>query len=307
MIGVWLAHALRSRGDEVLIITRRKEESEGDVHWNPEKGIDGLSRLEGIDTVVHLAGAPIADRPWTHSRRKILRSSRIASAHVLQDALSRLSAPPTLYVGAGGLGRFGDRGDDIIDDDADPGSGFLADLATDWEAAHFKAVDLGCRVAVLRMSIVLSPTGGAFPLMVKPFRLGIGGWLGNGRQYTSWISVRDAVGALLFLLDNPACSGSYNGCTPEPCRNKAWFKALGRALNRPVLTHAPKWALRGALGDLADDLFLASLRPVPRKLLQAGYSFQDPDIEQTFRWMIEEMDRGGPAMAHMPRPTRGWR
>ena len=304
VLGTWLAKELRDRGDEVFIITRQKELTQWDIQWNPKKGIQNVGRLEGLDGVFHLAGAPIADRPWTTSRREELRDSRIRSAESLRNSLAKLKTPPPVYIGAGGLGRFGDRGDEIIDDDATVGEGFLAELATDWEDAHFEATSLGCRVAVLRMSIVLAPTGGALPLMLKPFRLGIGGWLGNGRQYTSWISIRDAVGAFIFLLDNPSCSGGFNGSAPESCRNKIWFKSLGRALNRPVLTHAPKWALRGALGDLADDLFLASLRPVPRKLLQAGYRFQDADLEKTFEWAIREIEQEGSLMERTPRTGR---
>jgi len=304
MMGTILADSLRNRGDEVFIIGRGASKGPRQIRWNPKRGIEGASVLDGLDTVFHLAGAPIADRPWTQSRRKVLRESRVDSAITLQRELAKLSRPPKTYIGVGSLGLFGDCGEQIVDDDATHGDGFLAELSRDWEDAHFGARSLGCRVAVLRMSIVLSPTGGAFPLMVKPFRLGIGGWLGNGKQYTSWISVRDAVAALIFLMDNENATGGFNGTAPESCRNKLWFKALGRVLNRPVLTHAPKWALRGALGDLADELFLASIRPVPRKLLQAGFKFQDHDIEQTFQWLISELDNNGPLMRLQPTTRR---
>lgn len=304
MMGTILADALRRRGDEVFIIGRGAPKDPRQIRWNPNRGIEGVSVLDGLDTVFHLAGAPIADRPWTQSRRKILRESRIESALVLQRELAKLDRPPKHYIGVGSLGLFGDCGEQIVDDDAEHGDGFLADLSREWEEAHDNATSLGCRVAVLRMSIVLSPTGGAFPLMVKPFRLGIGGWLGNGKQYTSWISVRDAISALIFLMDNDSAVGGFNGTAPESCRNKFWFKALGRVLNRPVLTHAPKWALRGALGDLADELFLASIRPVPRKLLQAGFKFQDYDIEDTFHWLVSELDGNGPLMQLQPTTRR---
>jgi hypothetical protein len=300
MIGTWLAHTLRARGDDVYILTRGKPVFGGELQWNPLKNIPKVEVLEGMDAVVHLAGAPIADRPWTKARRTVLRDSRIQCTKILLRELSRLKSPPKHFIGCGGLGRFGDRGEELLDDDDEAGTGFLADLAVDWEEAQMKATTLGCRTAVLRMSIVLSPTGGAFPLMVKPFRVGIGGWLGNGRQHTSWISIRDAVGAFAFLLDNVTCVGGFNGTAPEASRNKEWCKALGRVLNRPVLTHAPKWALRGALGELADDLFLASLRPIPRKLQQAGYKFVDSDIEATFRWLVDELDNDGPSMKYAP-------
>jgi uncharacterized protein (TIGR01777 family) len=261
------------------------------VQWDPARGIPNLAALEGIDTVVNLTGAPIADRPWTKARRKVLWESRIDATETLIAALATLSSPPRVFLGSGGLGYFGDRGEELVDDDDPPGTGFLPDLSRAWEAAHLSAgPKLGARAAVLRMSMVLSPEGGVFPLMVKPFRY-VGGWVGNGRQYTSWISIRDCVGAFLWLNDHPENTGGLNGTVPVPIRNKEWCKALGRVLHRPVITHAPKWALRGALGDLADELFLASLRAVPRKLTESGYAFVDTDAEATFAWLVSELDR----------------
>jgi len=257
------------------------------VQWDASKGIQGLSRLEGLDGVFNLTGAPIADRPWTKKRREILFDSRILATEVILDSLSQLERPPGFFIGAGGLGLFGDCGDRVIEDDGEPGTGFLAELSSAWEAAHLSASDvLGCRAAVLRMTIVLSHTGGVFPLMVLPFSYGIGGWLGNGKQYTGWISDRDAVSAFLFVAENPELSGAFNATVPEPTRNKEWCKALGRALNRPVMTHAPKWALRGALGELANDLFLASIRAVPKRLTDAGFEFQDTEAEATFARLV---------------------
>jgi uncharacterized protein (TIGR01777 family) len=292
MIGTALADALRARGDEVLILTRGPARGPHDVKWDPAKGSVDTARLEGLDAVYNFAGAPIANRPWTKQRRQVLWESRIDSTKVLIDALGALQKPPPVYLGTGGLGRFGNRGDEIIDDDAAPGTGFLAELSVAWEEAHLQARRIGCRPCVLRMNIVLSPKGGAFPLMVTPFRIGIGGWLGNGLQYTPWITIRDAVAAFLHLQGTPSCEGGFNGTIPEPPTNYEWSKALGRALHRPVLTHAPKWALRGALGELADELLIASCRAVPRKLLESGFTFQDVESEAAFRWLLEEMAKG---------------
>jgi uncharacterized protein (TIGR01777 family) len=291
MIGTHLARALRERGDEVWILTRGEPTEDHMLQWDLGKGVQGVAQLEGLDGVFNLTGAPIADRPWTRKRRAVLRESRIEATEVILDSLATLSAPPKFFVGAGGLGVFGDCGDTEIPDDGEPGSGFLAELSLDWENAHLRASEvLGCRSAVLRMSIVLSHTGGAFPLMVLPFRYGIGGWLGNGQQYTSWISDRDCVAAFLFVADDPELQGRFNATVPQPTRNKEWVKALGRALSRPVMTHAPKWALRGALGELANDLFLASIRAVPRRLLGAGFEFSDPDAEETFARLVRAGD-----------------
>lgn len=289
MIGQWLAEALRARGDHVVILTRRSPRSADELQWDPNRGIQQLSRLEGLRGVFNLTGARIADRPWTRARREVLMGSRVGATEVLLDSLSRLETPPDVYVGVGHIGLFGDRGEAFIDDDDPPGSGFLADLAIAWEGAHMAAENLGCRAAVLRMCIALSPTGGSFPLLVRPFNY-VGGWLGNGRQYMSWMSIRDCVGALLHLVDTEGCSGVFNGTVPEPVRNYEWCKALGDVMGVPVVTHAPKWALRGALGELADGLFLASVRAVPRKLLESGYEFQDPHASETFQWLLAELE-----------------
>ncbi len=290
MIGRALVDALRRRGDEVVIISRHKLDDPAAVKWDPVKGVQRRASLEGLDGLFNLAGAPLATRPWTQRRRVTLRSSRINATERLLEDLGDLDQPPRAYVGAGLLGLFGDGGEQVLHEDAPRGVGFLADLAAEWEAAHLGAADFGARASVLRMSIVLSPSGGVFPLMVRPFRM-MGGWLGNGQQWTSWLSIRDCVGSLVHIMDTESCEGSFNGTVPEPLRNKAWLQALGRVLHRPVRTHAPKWALRGALGDLADELLIASVRAVPTKLIQSGYDFVDPEPEEAFRWMVAEIDR----------------
>jgi uncharacterized protein (TIGR01777 family) len=289
MIGTLLAQALRARGDEVRIVTRRLPKTGEEVRWDPVRGEIEVGKLEGIDGVVNLAGAPIADRPWTRARRKVLWESRIDATKMLIDSLRAAKIRPRVWVGAGGLGRFGSRGEDELDDDASPGSGFLADLSVAWEQAQLDAEKIGSRAATFRMAIVLDPHGGALPLMVKPFKIGIGGWLGDGRQFTSWITGRDAVNGFVHLLDNDASAGGYNGTVPVPTRNYEWCRALGRAVHKPVLTHAPKWAVRGALGELADDLFLASVRAVPRKLTSEGFKFLDPDPEAAFASLVAQL------------------
>lgn len=287
MIGTWLANTLRDRGDEVVTVSRFQPQSDDELGWTMSRGIADVRRLEGFDAVVNLTGAPIADRPWTKMRRRNLRESRIDATHVLLQSLARLDKPPKVYVGIGHLSYYGDRGETILDESDDIGEGFLADLSRDWEQAHLSATDvLGARSAVLRMAVSLSPTGGVFPLMMQPFRVGLGGWLGTGKQFLPWISIRDTVAAICFLLDRDGLSGVFNGCVPEPTRQKEWAKALGRALDRPVVRNAPRWALRGAFGELADTFFLASIRAVPRKLQQAGFRFQDTDAEATFRWLV---------------------
>lgn len=290
MLGTWLTRALRARGDEVLVITRQDPKNEAQIQWDPARGVLVPRQLERLDVVFNLGGAPLADRPWTRQRRRVLADSRVKATEVLLDSLSQLEAPPKVFIGAGGLGYFGDRGDEILDDDGAVGSGFLAELCQEWEEASLVATRrIGARAAVLRMSVALSPTGGAFPLMVRTFRY-FGGWLGNGRQYTPWISVHDATAAFVHLADHDTCRGPFNGTVPAPTPNKDWMKAMGRVMHRPVLTHAPRWALRGALGELADSMLIASIRAVPRKLLDSGFQWIDTEAEVTFQKLKDEMD-----------------
>ena len=290
MIGTEVANRHRERGDEVVILTRRARAPDH-LQWDPRKGSTERKRFDGCGVLYNFAGAPIADRPWTKARREELWASRVDFTRALLDSFAGVDSPPPVYVGAGGLGRFGDCGDRYIDDDDPPGDGFLAELSMAWEEQHLLAREvIGARACVSRMGMVLSGTGGALPLMVKPYRLGLGGWLGNGKQYTSWISVRDAVSVFVFLADNESCEGAFNGTVPEPIRNKEWCKALGRALHRPVLTHAPKWVLRGALGEFADSLLLASVRAVPRKLTERGFTFEDVDAQTTFESLIAAVE-----------------
>lgn len=272
-----------------MILTRQRPTSADEVRWDPVKGL-APGPLEGIDGVFDLVGEHLADRPWTKQRRRKLVDSRVQATRTLLDALSALEQPPGVFVGVSSLGYFGDRGDSFVDDEDPPGTGFLADLSVEWERAQLAATEvLGARSSVLRMSVVLAPDGGAFPLMVRPFRY-VGGWLGNGRQYSPWITIRDCVGALLHIADTPQCEGPFNGTVPTPITNKAWLKAFGRVMHRPVGNIAPKWALKGAFGELADQLLLASIRAVPRKLVESGYAFVDPDAEEAFRWLLLEFE-----------------
>lgn len=299
MIGTWLVRALRERGDEVWIVGRRPAREPGRVQWDPTRGVSQLRALDGLDVLVNLAGAPLADRPWTKQRRKVLFDSRVRATEALIASLESLERPPATYVGVSSLGLFGDRGEEWIEDDSPPGAGFFAELCTAWELAHLESEALGSRAVVLRPSVVLSPTGGVFPYMIRPFRY-LGGWLGHGRQYTPWIDIRDFVRAVIHVASRPDCRGPMNATVPEPPQNKALFQDFGRVMETPVVTHAPRWALRGALGDLADQLLIASVRARPRRLLASGFAFEHTDAEATFRWLVEQFDLSVP-----PEPRGG--
>lgn len=287
-IGRGLVPALRARGDEVLIVTRKAPRGPDELRWDPDKGVEKASRLEGLDGVFNLAGEPLANRPWTRQRRARLWSSRVDATATLVGVLGGLQRRPGVLVGVSSAGLYGDHGEERVDEATPAGSGFLAEMSAAWEASNVTASSFGARVAVLRMTVVLAPDGGAFPNVVLPFRY-MGGWLGDGRQYMGWISRRDATRALVHLATRTDLSGAFNGTVPEPVTNREWSGALGRALNRPVVTHAPRWALRGALGELADALFLASIRVVPTRLLGSDFTFEDTSVEDTFRWLLADM------------------
>lgn len=286
-LGGLLRQALAARGDEPWVLTRQPARGPGQLRWDPARGFTDPASVPQLDAVVNLAGAAIADRPWTRARRKVLWESRVDVTASLIAALAARPSPPRVYLGASSLGFFGDRGDDWLDEGAPVGAGFLAELSQAWEEQHAASERaLACRAVWLRMTVVLSNAGGAFPLLVRPFQLALGGWLGDGRQYTSWIGDRDAVAAWLWALDRAATRGPLHATVPSPIPNYDWVKALGRALHRPVLTKAPKWALRGALGELADDLYLASIRARPAVLERSGFRFVEPEVEAVFRRLV---------------------
>lgn len=288
LIGTALCAALRARGDEVVVLSRKPRDEEGWLRFDNARGITPLRGAEGMDAIVHLMGAPLATRAWTPARRKVLMDSRVEVTNTLMASLEKLERPPKVFVGVGTVGRFGGQGDDWIDDDDPPGTGFLAELGVAWEAVQEQAARrIGARAAILRMGVVLSGAGGIVPPLLTPFRYGFGGWLGDGRQYTPWISMRDCVGALMHLIDTPTCVGGFNGNVPDPIRHRAWCEAFGEAVGQEVTQPAQTWVVRGALGELADAMLLASFRARPRKLLESGFRFQDPQLLPMLKRIVE--------------------
>jgi len=270
----------------VIVLTRRKPQNDQEIRWDIRRGLKDRRPLKDVDAVLNFVGEPLAARPWTPARRKLLLESRIRPTERLVRDLQMAGATPKVLVGPGSLGFYGDRGEEVLDETLAAGTGFLAELSSTWEEAHLEAAtQLGARGAVLRMFMALDAEGGALPLLASPFRYGLGGYVGSGEQFTPWISLRDAVRAFLFLVDGEG-HGVFNGTVPHPVRNKAWCSALGTALGKPAKVQAPRWAVRGALGELGDAVFVASIRAVPRRLVEAGFAFEDTDIEETFQGLF---------------------
>jgi uncharacterized protein (TIGR01777 family) len=284
LIGTALVQALRARGDEVLRLVRRPVGAPDELTWDPRAGQAPVEALAEVDGLVHLAGAGIGDQRWTPQRKQEIRDSRVQGTSTLATALAAVGssgrAKPPVFVSGSAIGYYGDRGEEELDETSPPGTGFLAEVCQAWEAATAPAAEAGARVALLRTGVVLSARGGALARQLPLFRLGLGGTLGDGRQWLSWITLRDEVHAILACLDRPELEGPVNLTAPTPVRNAEFTQALGRVLKRPARFGVPRGALRLALGgQLTDEALLASQRVLPRRLVEAGFAFQDPTLE----------------------------
>jgi len=282
-VGTALVRKLAGAGHTVCRLVRpesaAREGTPGgfDVAWNPATGELGGAGV-GADAVVNLSGASIAEGRWNAQRKALLRSSRLDTTRALVAALAKMNARPSVLVSTSAIGIYGNRGDEVLTEESQAGSDFLAELAKDWEAEAVKAEALGIRVVFVRFGIILSRHGGALAKMMLPFKFGAGGKIGSGRQWMSWITLEDTVEILRLALENAAVRGPVNVVAPNAARNSEFTKELAKALHRPALFPAPAFALRLALGEMADALLLSSQRVAPQKLQQLGYRFLHPDL-----------------------------
>ncbi|HUG92790.1 MAG TPA: TIGR01777 family oxidoreductase [Planctomycetaceae bacterium] len=285
LVGSALVPKLHAAGHEVVRLVRRPPAQPDEIEWRPDSAtIDGTA-LEGCDAVVHLAGENIAGR-WTAAKKRRIRESRVEGTRVLCTALAGLARPPGTFVGASAIGYYGDRGDDVLDDDSPPGTGFLPQVCVAWEAAADPLRETDARVVHLRIGVVLSRRGGALAKMLLPFRLGLGGVIGGGRQFWSWIALDDVVGAISHALSTDSLAGAANAVAPQPVTNREFTKTLGRVLKRPTVFPMPAFAARLAFGEMAEALMLASARVVPRRLESSGYAFEYPALEDALRHVL---------------------
>lgn len=290
LVGSTLVPLLTTGGHSVTRLVRREAKA-GEVTWNPKADTFDASPLDGIDAIVHLAGENIAASRWNARVKQRLRDSRVAATRVLCEGLARMATPPKVLVCASAIGYYGDRGDEELDEDSKPGSSFLADLVRDWEAATKPAAEAGIRVVNLRFGVILSPQDGALSKMLLPFKLGGGGRVGSGKQYWSWISIDDAAGAVHHAIMNEGLSGPVNAVAPTPVTNLEFTKTLGRVLRRPTILPMPAFAARLALGEMADELLLASSRVDAKRLVQSGYDFRQPTLEAALRHLLGRTKR----------------
>ncbi len=278
LVGGALTRALSAAGDSPVALVRRTAR-EGEVQWNPAAPLDP-EKLAGCDAVVHLAGKNIAGY-WTKKFKQEVRESRVRGTKTLATAAAesfRDKGKPGVFVSASAVGYYGNRGDELLTEDSAAGQGFMADVCQEWEAASNPAREAGLRVVNLRLGVVLARDGGALPPMLLPFQLGLGGRVGSGKQYWSWVALDNVVGIIRFVLQNENLRGPVNVVAPEPARNKDFTRALAAQLHRPAIFPLPAFIVRTLLGEMGDAALLGSARVVPARLLAAGYQFRHPTL-----------------------------
>jgi uncharacterized protein len=288
LIGTALVQALQARGDEVTRLVRRSP-SAGEARWDPESGQIEATALEGQDAVVHLAGVGIGDGRWTDEHKRAVLDSRVKGTTLLSETLAGLTDKPKVMASASAMGYYGLRGDEALTEDAEAGTGFLAEICKQWEASTRPAEDAGIRVNHLRTGLVLSPDGGALKQMLLPFKLGLGGRIGNGRQWWSWIAIDDEVGAILHLIDSSTLQGPVNLTAPNPVTNQEFTRTLNGVLRRPTLLPTPTFALKAMFGaEAVDEMFLGGQRVVPARLQADGYGFRHAQLEGALRQLLHK-------------------
>jgi uncharacterized protein len=287
MIGSALVDALANGGHHPLRLVRSRPEGPDEIAWDPAVGTIDAGRMEGADAVVHLAGKHIGRPWWTPGYKAVVKDSRVRGTHLLAETLGGLDRKPAVLISASGIHFYGDRGDEILTEESPPGAGFLAEVSMAWEESAQPAAAAGIRVANVRNSVVVSPGGGALAPMMIPLRLGLGGKLGPGSQYWSWIAIDDHIAAIMHILTTETLSGPVNLASPNPVPNREFVATIGRVLGRPTVLPVPSFALKLALGpDMANQMALYSQRVVPRKLEANGFKFAYPDLEGAFRHVL---------------------
>jgi hypothetical protein len=290
LVGKALTQSLAHDGDQVVLLVRRPPRRHADpniieMEWHPDRPqpLPDPSPLEGCYAAVHLAGANLAGHRWTPSYKRLILSSRVDTSRALGRIFTALTAPPPVVVAASATGYYGDRGNELLTEASRPGTGFLPEVCQAWEAA---TSTLAPRVVQLRFGVVLTARGGALPRLLRLFRLGLGGRLGYGRQWMSWVSLADAVAAIRFAVAETRLSGAFNTTSPHPVTNAEFTHALGRILHRPTFFQVPSFVLRAVLGEMAQDTLLSSTRAVPERLAAAGFLFAHEQLEQTVSEMV---------------------
>lgn len=287
LIGRHLIPTLKTKGHETYKLVRKSPQNPDEIQWDAEKGFGENERrkLENFDAIIHLAGDNVASENWSDEKKRKIRDSRVVGTKVLVDALKSLENPPKTFISASAVGFYGDRKDEILTEDSPPGGGFFPEVCAAWEAEAKKAESFA-RAAFLRIGVVLAKDGGALEKMLTPYKLGIGGVVGSGKQWMSWIAIDDIVGIFNFLLDNENLSGAFNGTAPNPATNEFFIKSFGRAISRPTVLPIPAFVVKLLFGEMGETALLQGCRVLPKRLKEAGYEFKFPHLHDALHHVL---------------------
>jgi len=287
LIGTALQRSFDEIGHELLLASRKEAKDSQHIQWDVEKGFSEPERLEGIDAVVHLAGEGVFGLSWSDAKKKAIRDSRVDGTRSVVEAISKLKARPNVLVAASAIGFYGDRGDEEMTESSAAGDTFLAEVSKEWESEARRAEDAGIRTVLLRTGIILSKDGGALGTMLLPFKLGIGGVVGSGKQWMSWISIDDHIRVINYAIENENVRGAVNSVSPNPVTNGEFTKTLGEVLYRPTILPLPSFAVNMVFGEMGDALLLASTRVVPKRLEDAGFEFKYPELKTAIEHAVK--------------------
>ncbi len=289
LIGTELQKSFNEKGYEMLLASRSDPKEEGHIRWHMDTGFadDDLARLEGLDAVIHLAGENVSGLRWTEDKKKAIRDSRVFGTRTMIEAFAKLEKKPKVFVSGSAIGFYGDRADDEMTETSAAGDTFLAKVCKEWESESRRAEDMGIRTVLLRTGIVLSKDGGALATMLTPFKLGVGGVVGSGKQWMSWVSLDDVVAIIDFALENESLRGAVNVASPNPVTNEEFTKTLGSVLYRPTFLPLPEFAVNLVFGEMGDALLLASTRVIPKRLLDAGFEFKYSELKAAVEHAVE--------------------
>jgi uncharacterized protein len=282
LIGSALIPPLEAEGAEVTRLVRSTPKP-GEIEWHPNQDAMDPARLEGFDAIINLAGENVAAGRWTEDQKRKIHDSRVNGTHLLSEAMAKLAKRPRVFLCASATGFYGDRDDEVLDEHSDSGGGFLAGVCREWEKATEPAVAAGVRVVNLRFGVILSRDGGMLAKLLTPFKMGMGGKVGSGKQIISWVAIDDAVGATKLALNDETFRGPVNVVAPNPVTNEVFTKTLGHVLSRPTALAMPAFAARLAFGEMADEMLLASQYVVPKRLADAGFQYKYPELEGALR------------------------
>lgn len=287
LIGIALQKSFKAKGYEMLLASRKEAKDDSHVHWDPENGFSEPEKLEGVDAVVHLAGESVSGLRWTDDKKKAIRDSRVHGTRSVVEALAKLKGKPKVLVAASAIGFYGDRDDEEMTETSSAGDTFLAEVSKDWEAEARRAEDSGIRTVLLRTGIVLSKEGGALGTMLTPFKFGVGGVVGSGKQWMSWISMDDHVRVINYAIENENVRGAVNSVAPNPVTNEEFTKTLGEILYCPTILPLPSFAINMVFGEMGDALLLVSIRVLPKRLEEAGFEFEYPELKAAIEHAVK--------------------